>query len=144
MSELAADTRSTLVPCVRYRNAPLAIEWLCKAFGFEKLAVYPNEDGSIAHAQLGFGNGMVMLGSADNASEWGRMVRQPEEIGGRVTQSSYVVVNDADALLARAQAAGAEIVIPIADAAYGGRGFSCKDIEGHLWSFGTYDPWKAA
>jgi uncharacterized glyoxalase superfamily protein PhnB len=141
MPTLAAPTRATLIPCLRYRNAPLAIDWLCKAFGFEKQAVYPNPDGSIAHAQLSFGNGMVMLGSAGNGSEYGQMVRQPDEIGGRVTQSSYVVVTDADALHESAIAAGAEITIPLADADYGGRGFSCKDIEGHLWSFGTYDPW---
>lgn len=136
---------SAIIPCMRYRDAPAAIEWLCRVFGFEKQAVYPNEDGSIAHAQLTYGRGMVMLGSvskaAGEASAWGRLIKQPDEIGGAETQSAYVVVPDADAVYARAKSAGAEMVLDIKDEDYGGRGFSCRDLEGHLWSFGTYDPW---
>jgi uncharacterized glyoxalase superfamily protein PhnB len=131
-----------VIPCLRYRDAPAAIEWLCSTFGFNKQAVYPNSDGTIAHAQLTFGNGMIMLGSAvEKATEWGKLIKQPDQIGGAETQSAYLIVADADVLYARAKAAGAEIVIDIKDEDYGGRGFSCRDIEGHLWSFGTYDPW---
>jgi uncharacterized glyoxalase superfamily protein PhnB len=132
---------ATIIPCLRYRDAPAAIEWLCAVFGFEKQAVYANPDGSIAHAQLSFGTGMVMLGSVSNASAWGQFIRQPDELGGVATQSAYVVVADVDAVHARAQAAGAEILLPLKDEDHGGRGFSCRDLEGHLWSFGTYDPW---
>jgi uncharacterized glyoxalase superfamily protein PhnB len=60
-----------------------------------------------------------------------------------VTQSAYVIVSDADALYTRAKAAGAKIVMDIKDEDYGGRGFSCCDLESHLWNFGTYDPWEA-
>jgi len=142
MSSLAKNTKANVIPCLRYRNAPAAIEWLCATFGFEKQAVYPNPDGTIAHAQLTFGNGMIMLGSVlKHESEWGRMIKQPDEIGGAETQSPYVIVSDADVIYARAKAAGAEIVIEIKDEDYGGRGFSCRDPEGHLWNFGTYDPW---
>jgi uncharacterized glyoxalase superfamily protein PhnB len=131
-----------VIPCLRYRDAPAAIEWLCSTFGFNKQAVYPNSDGTIAHAQLTFGNGMIMLGSAvEKATEWGKLIKQPDQIGGAETQSAYLIVADADVLYARAKAAGAQIVIDIKDEDYGGRGFSCRDIEGHLWSFGTYDPW---
>ena len=70
-------------------------------------------------------------------------MKQPDEIGGGQTQSSYVVVNDADAVYASAKAGGAKIVIDIKDEDYGGRGFSCFDMEGHLWNFGTYDPWQS-
>ncbi|MEC5384368.1 VOC family protein [Uliginosibacterium sp. H3] len=142
MSANARNTRATLIPCLRYRNAAAMIEWLCGAFGFEKHAVYPNADGSIAHAQLSFGNGMIMLGSVQNGSEWGGLIKQPDEIGGAETQSAYVVVANADLVHAQALAAGAEIVIDIKDEDYGGRGFSCRDPEGHLWNFGTYDPWQ--
>ena len=121
---------------------PAAIDWLCSAFGFEKQAVYPNPDGTIAHAQLTFGNGMIMLGSAAKpGSEWAQHMKQPDEIGGAGTQSVCVIVADADAIYAQAKAAGAEILIDIKDEDYGGRGFSCRDLEGHLWSFGTYNPW---
>jgi uncharacterized glyoxalase superfamily protein PhnB len=141
MSGLAKSTRATVIPALRYRDAPAAIEWLCRAFGFEKHLVVPGEAGTIAHAELRFGNGMIMLGSVLE-TQFGRLMKQPDEIGGAETQSAYVVVNDADAVYARAKAAaGARIAIEIKDEDYGGRGFSCYDLEGHLWSFGTYDPW---
>jgi uncharacterized glyoxalase superfamily protein PhnB len=142
MATLAKNTRATVIPALRYRNAPAAIDWLCQTFGFEKHLVVPGEKGTIAHAQLTFGNGMIMLGSV-NDSPYGRFIKQPDEIGGAETQSAYVIVADADAIYARAKAAGAEIVLDIKDEDYGGRGFTCRDLEGRLWSFGTYDPWAA-
>lgn len=136
-----ADTTSTIIPGLRYRDAHAAIEWLCNAFGFRKNAVYDDESGGIAHAQLTFGNGMVMLGSfRDDA--YGRNLAQPDQTGGRVTQSAYVIVDDCKAHYQHAKAAGAEIVDDYADKDYGGAGYSCRDPEGHLWSFGSYDPWK--
>ena len=140
MSGIAKNTKATVIPCLRYRNAPAAIEWLCQTFGFEKQLVVPIEEGTIAHAQLSFGNGMIMLGSVQD-TEFGRLMKQPDEIGGAETQSAYVIVADADLVYKRAKAAGAEIVLDIKDEDYGGRGFSCRDLEGHLWNFGTYDPW---
>ena len=143
MSTLAKQTISTIIPGMRYNDAPAAIEWLCEAFGFEKGLVVPNDDGTIAHAQLTFGNGMIMLGSVrDKDSEFDKDIKQPSEIGGAETQTPYVIVSDADAVYKQAKAAGAEIVMDIEDADYGGRGFSCRDLEGHLWNFGTYDPWE--
>jgi uncharacterized glyoxalase superfamily protein PhnB len=142
MSTTEKRTKSSIIPVLRYRNAPAAIKWLCETFGFERHLVVPNEDGTIAHAQLNFGNGMIMLGSVDKReTEFGRLMKQPDEIGGAVTQSSYLVVEDADAVYARAKAAGARVAIEIKDEDYGGRGFSCYDLEGHLWNVGTYDPW---
>jgi uncharacterized glyoxalase superfamily protein PhnB len=141
MSSLAKNTKATVIPVLRYRDAPAAIEWLCQTFGFEKHPVVPNKDGTIAHAQLSFGNGMIMLGSvAKNATEFDRLIRQPDEIGGGNTQSSYVVVTDADAVYGKAKAGGAKIAMEIRNEDYGGRDFSCYDPEGHLWSFGTYNP----
>ena len=140
MSSTAKNNRATVVPCLRYRDAPKAIEWLCSVFGFERQLVVPNDDGTIAHAQLSFGNGMVMLGSVSKAeNEFGRLTKQLDEIGGMETQSPYLIVSDADAVYQRAKAAGARIEIK--DEGYGGRGFSCRDLEGHLWNVGTYDPW---
>ena len=140
MRSNARNTISTVIPAMRYRDANAAIEWLCKAFGFERHLVVPGENGTVAHAQLTFGNGMIMLGSA-REDEFGQRVKPPREIGGIGTQSAYVIVEDADAHYARAKAAGAEIVMEVEDQDYGGRLCSCLDPEGHLWSFGTYDPW---
>ena len=142
MPTIAKQTRATVIPSLRYRNAPAAIDWLCQVFGFEKQLVVPNPDGTIAHAELSFGNGMIMLGSVAD-TEFGRLMKQPDEIGGAETQSAYVIVSDADLVYARAKAANAEIVRDIKNEDYGGRGFSCRDLEGHLWSIGTYDPWES-
>jgi len=131
---------SSIIPALRYQDAPKAIEWLCAALGFEKHVVYANEDGSIGHAQLTFGNGMIMLSSVAD-TEYSKFVLQPSETGGRNTQSACLIVNDADAVYASAKAAGAEMAIDIADQPYGGRAFTCRDPEGHLWNVGTYDPW---
>ena len=129
-----------IVPTMRYRDAAAAIEWLCKAFGFEKHLVVPGDGDTIAHAQLTFGNGMIMLGSARN-DELGDAVKVPAEVGA-VTQSPYVVVSDIDAQYERAKAEGAEIVYELADQDHGGRLYSAHDPEGHLWNFGSYEPWS--
>ncbi len=142
MSENAGHTRTTVIPTLRYNDAGAAIAWLCRAFGFEKHLVVPGEHGTIAHAQLVFGNGMIMLGSVRDDA-FGRLRKPPRAVGDVGTQSPYVIVADADRHYARAVAAGAEIVVDIKDEDYGGRGYSCRDPEGHLWNFGTYDPWAA-
>ncbi|MES2165339.1 MAG: VOC family protein [Pseudomonadota bacterium] len=139
MSSIPKQTRSNVIPCMRYRDAPAAIDWLCTTFGFEATLVVPNEDGSIAHAQLSFGNGMIMLGSVFD-TEFGRLMKQPAEIGQFNTQSAYLVVNDADKVYDNVRQAGGEILLDIKDEDYGGRGFTCRDPEGHIWSIGTYDP----
>ena len=100
-----------------------------------------NDDGTIAHAQLSYGNGLVMLGSVLE-NEFGSLMKQPDEVAGAQTQSTYIVVTDADAAYNRAKAGEARIAMEIRDEDYGGRGFSCFDVEGHLWSFGSYDPWS--
>jgi uncharacterized glyoxalase superfamily protein PhnB len=132
---------STVVPCLRYGDARRMADWLGEVFGFEPRAVYDDGQGGVAHAQLTLGAGMIMLGSARDDA-FGRAQSQPAVLKG-TTQSAYVVVADADEVYRRAKAAGAEIVIEIKDEDYGGRGFSCRDPEGHLWNVGSYDPWRA-
>jgi uncharacterized glyoxalase superfamily protein PhnB len=134
---------SSVIPCLRYRDAPAAIEWLVNVFGFEKNLVVPDNKGGIAHAQLNLGGGMIMVGSVVD-TPFGRQMKQPDEVGGLETQSPYIVVTDADKVYARARAAGSKIVIAIKDEDYGGRGFTCLDLEGHIWSVGSYDPWVAS
>ena len=144
MSTPIMNSKSTILPVIRYRDAPAAIEWLCQTFGFEKHLVVPNGDGTIAHAQLTFGGGMIMLGSAPNDA----ILADPEahsadDASPAQMLSAYVVVADPDAAFARVKAAGARIAMEIWDEDYGGRDFSCYDPEGHLWSFGSYDPWSS-
>ena len=130
---------SNIIPTMRYHDAPAAIEWLCEAFGFERRLVVPGEDGSIAHAQLTLGGGMIMLGSARD-DEFGGLVKTAREVGAN-TQSAYIVVEEIDEHYQRARAQGAEIVMEIADQDFGGRLYSAVDPEGYLWNFGSFDPW---
>lgn len=134
---------STVIPSFRYHDAAAAIEWLGRAFGFVKQAVYANGDGSIAHAQLTREGGMIMLGSAQNGGPATPYLAHPQEVHGRNTVSVSVTVTDPDRVYETAQAAGAVITMPIADMPYGGRAFSCQDPEGYLWHFGSYNPWSA-
>ncbi|AEE65680.1 PhnB protein [Bordetella pertussis] len=136
-----ATVASPVVTCLRYRNASAAIEWLVHAFGFEAQRIVPGPADTIVHAQLTLGSGMIMLASVTD-TPFSRYMKQPDEVGGVETQSVYLVVADPDQAYRDAQAAGAEILIDIADADYGGRGFSCRDPEGHIWSVGSYDPWQ--
>ena len=137
-------TRSHIIPGLRYKDAPAAIDFLCNAFGFTRHAVYADDDDPtiIHHAQLTLDGGMVMLGSArpgevEQRYGW----KTAQEMGG-VTTCICVVVADADAHHARARAAGAEIIVPPYDNdGYPGRGYDARDPEGNVWSIGTYNPW---
>jgi len=131
---------STIIPCLRYRDPHAAIAWLCKAFGFTKNAVYENDRGEVEHAQLVYGNGMIMLGGVRH-DDFGKHIAQPDETGGRETQCACVIVADCKAHHDQASAAGAVIVNEYSEKDYGGAGYSCRDPEGHLWYFGSYDPW---
>ena len=128
-----------IVPGMRYADAPAAIEWLCDVFGFARRLVVPGPEGTIAHAQLTLGDGMIMLGSVQE-DEYGSMMKTPQEAGCN-TQCAYVVVEEIDAHYSRAVSGGAQIVMEIADQDYGGRLYSALDPEGYLWHFGSYDPW---
>jgi uncharacterized glyoxalase superfamily protein PhnB len=134
-------TTVTVIAALQYEHAAAAIDFLCQAFGFERKAVYQGEGDTIAHAELTLGNGMVMLGSV-NDTDYGRLLVRPRDAGG-VTMSIYVIVQDPDAHFARARAAGAEIVREPVTQDYGGRDYTCRDPEGHVWTFGSYDPWAA-
>jgi uncharacterized glyoxalase superfamily protein PhnB len=128
----------TFYPGMRYADARRAIAWLVHTFGFEEAVCYPADDGSVAHAQLRFHDGIVMLGSVRDD---GYPIKPPAE-GGGLTGSVYVAVPAAeiDAHYAHAKAAGARIHMEIHDTDYGSRDYSAFDCEGYLWSFGTYRP----
>lgn len=121
----------SIYPCLRYKDAKAAIAWLEKAFGFKPHVVYDAPDGSVAHAEMSHGAGMIMLGSAkaDFIAKAGVGI-----------QCIYMAVADPDAHHAQAKAAGAKIVRALNDTDYGSREYCALDIEGHFWSFGTYWP----
>jgi uncharacterized glyoxalase superfamily protein PhnB len=129
-------TTQVFHPTLRYRDAHAAIAWLERTFGFERKAVHEGEDGAVAHAELTFRGGLVMLGSVGDHgySDYAKIAPPPG------TSAVYVVVDDPDALHDRVVAAGGEVVMPLQDLDYGSRDFAARDLEGNLWSFGTYSP----
>ena len=120
-----------IFPVLRYKDAPAAIAWLGRAFGFETQVSFANPDGTIAHAELRLGAGVIGI-SSDNGPA-------PDNPWSTVRQGVYVRVADIDAHHDRARAAGAGIVKPLAGTTYGSREYSARDLDGHLWGFGTYD-----
>jgi uncharacterized glyoxalase superfamily protein PhnB len=120
----------TIYPVLKYRDAHAAIDFLERAFGFERRQVHQGDDGAIVHAELGFGDEVLGLSSTG--------VGNPifEQGVGRTTV--YLAVDDVDPLHDRAKAAGAEIVMAPEDQEYGSRDFAARDPEGNIWSFGTY------
>jgi uncharacterized glyoxalase superfamily protein PhnB len=137
------SVRPAIIPCLRYEDAPAAILFLCDAFGFVPHAIYSDEEDQqiVHHAQLLLGGNMVMLSSAQEGEVqelygW----KTPAEAGG-ITQCIYVVIDDLDAHHDHAKASGADILTePHDNEGYPGRGYTARDSEGNVWSFGSYDP----
>ncbi len=117
----------SIVPYFSYADAKRAMAFLAEAFGLETVQAFDDPDGRLMHGEMRFGNGVIMLGSIDGAPVTG-------------SPGVYLVVKDVDAHYARAKTAGAEIVYPPEDTEFGTRRYRAKDIEGHEWSFGTYQP----
>jgi uncharacterized glyoxalase superfamily protein PhnB len=121
-----------IYPVLIYEDGRAAIDFLEKAFGFERHAVHDGENGGVAHAELRFGSELVMLSSSSEGNE------QFNQAAGKY--SLYLVVDDPDSHHDRARDAGADIVLGLKDEDYGSRGYTARDPEGNLWSFGTYRP----
>jgi PhnB protein len=121
----ASTVRPNIFPGLRYRDEHAAMEWLERAFGFSRHAVYTDDDGAVVHAEVRLGPGIVMIGAPPECEEGFTL---------------YVHVEDVDAHYARAVSAGAEITRPPADTSYGSREYGARDLDGHYWYFGTYLP----
>jgi len=128
-------TPSDIHPSLTYDDAPAAIDWLCRAFGFTKRFVVPGPGNRVEHSELSLGTGVVMVSSPK--SEDGRV--SPKHLQG-AAQALSVFVPDPDAHHAVAVAAGARVVRPLRTEEYGARGYMARDPEGHLWYFGNYRP----
>jgi uncharacterized glyoxalase superfamily protein PhnB len=125
------EPKPNVFPVLRYDDAPAAIAFLGRAFGFTTKSDHRTPDGAVAHADLSLGPSSVGVSSTGTSpvdSPW-----------ARVRQGLYLVVGDPDEYYERARAHGADVASPIADQSYGSRDFTLRDPEGHLWGFGTYD-----
>ncbi len=125
----------TMHPIVGYADLGAAIDWLCRVFSFAPLEVMQNADGLYAHVELRLGDGVIMPTSHHKSDEFDNPWNRP-----LATQGIYVALDGLDEHYARAVAEGAEILRPLADTDYSSREYTARDLEGNLWSFGTYRP----
>ena len=125
----------TIFPILRYRDARAAIAWLSIAFGFEELFSVPESGPYVRHAQLKLGDNIIMVGSVRPDDG----IVSPNTVGVS-TQMLGVYVANPDSHFAQAQAEGAKILYPPTDTDFGSREYHAADLEGHLWTFGTYRP----
>lgn len=116
-----------IYPYLTYPDGNAAITFLEAAFGFEQLVAMTDDDGRVAHAELKLGAGIVMVGGSKNGTPV-------------PSQTVYVSISNVDEHCARAKAAGAEITSEPYDTDYGSRDYAAKDLAGHTWYFGTYQP----
>jgi len=128
-------TPSDIHPSLTYDDAPAAIDWLCRAFGFTKRFVVSGPNNRIEHSELSLGTGVVMVSSPKPED---RRV-SPRALAGSA-QALSVFVADPDAHHKTAVAAGARIIRPLQDEEYGARVYMAVDPEGHMWYFGNYRP----
>ena len=129
---LTVRRMQNIYPVLKYKDAHASIDFLEKAFGFERQSVNTSDGGGVTHAEVSFGGEFIMLGSTGEGDE--RFNR------GAGRTSVYLVTEDPDAVHARAVEGGAEIEMGLTDQPYGSREFTARDPEGNLWSFGTYRP----
>jgi uncharacterized glyoxalase superfamily protein PhnB len=124
---------------IYYEDAAAAIDWLCRAFGFEVQLKVEGEGGRIEHSELVFGGGLVMVAEAAK-SDKAPYRRSPRQIDGGNTQNMMVYVDDIEAHCKRARAAGAKITSEPETHDYGAdhwadRSYGCEDVGGHNWWF---------
>jgi uncharacterized glyoxalase superfamily protein PhnB len=129
-----------IAPALYYDKPVEAIDWLCRAFGFEVRLKVEGDEGQILHSELTFGEGLIMVsgGGARETMPHGAYRKTPAQVGGANTQNLMLYVDDAEAHCARARAAGATIVKEPEVHDYGedywaDRGYECVDIGGHHW-----------
>ena len=128
---MAESTRPGMSSGIAYRDPRAALKWLEDAFGFEITMVVENEDGSIGHSEIRFGDGLIYVGQ-----EWDERHRSPASLGGVNTQSLHFNLKGGlDTHFERAVAAGAKVLREPADQFYGDRSYMVMDPEGHVWSF---------
>jgi len=125
---------------VYYEDANAAIDWLCKAFGFEVRLKVQGEGDLVQHSELVYGEAVVMIGDVRVQASKDRPFASPKSLGGKTTQGVSFYIDDADAHCARAREAGAKIVYGPKVSDYGeeywsDKSYQAEDLEGHLWWF---------
>ena len=123
-----------ITPNVFYDDLGAALEWLTKSFGFETRMSMPGPDGAIMHAEMQVADSAIMMSPTADTPAWS----SPKSLGGKVTTTLYIYVDDVDAHCARARSAGATIVSELETMFWGDRTYVTEDPEGHRWTFAQH------
>jgi len=133
--------KSATVPILRYEDVKKSIEWLCNVFGFKVFLEVLGKNGAIEHARLVLGDNMIMVASLGRDGGFENSFLSPSKIGG-VTQCTSLYVEDPEFIYKMAVESGTQIIDEIEDFQFGGKVFSCKDVESHIWVITSHNPWK--
>lgn len=120
-------------PYLIVKGAANALEFYKKAFGATEIMHMPGPGGTVGHAEIKIGKAIIML--ADEFPEMNH--RSPHSLGGTPV-SMLVYVQDVDAFVQQAVAAGAKTLTPVETKFYGDRSGSLEDPFGHHWHFSTH------
>jgi PhnB protein len=120
------------VPYLNVRNGWRAVEFYKKAFSAEEVISFDRQGAKLAHAELRIGEAVFMV--RDEYPEYNFL--SPETIGGTPV-NLLIYVPDLRDLAARAVAAGAQVIRPIAAQFHGDLMIELKDPFGHSWFFAT-------
>ena len=139
MTATSRNSSDATAPALRYRDLDKAIEWLCATFDFEVHSVVRGKDGRLDYAELSFANDTLLLGSMGSREVDG-LTAETDQFSRSEVQSCYLLVDDISALRVKAAQARLDIVFDIEADKFVGRSFGCKDLEGHIWYFGSSTP----
>ena len=123
----------SITPHLVCAGAAKAIDFYKQAFGATEVGRLPGPDGRLMHAAMKIGDSTVML--ADEMPEWGSL--GPKALKGSPV-TIHIYVEDVDALVARAEKAGAKVTMPVAEQFWGDRYGKLEDPFGHHWSVATH------
>ena len=127
MADHKPAIETEIIPYIFYRDVPVAIDWLTRAFGFTEEMRHPTPSGM--HAQMRFGGRRIMMGQG--SSDWNMQSPRESKVA---TMGVFIYMTGVDAHYVRAKAAGAEIVQAPYNEPYG-RTYTARDLDGHPWFF---------
>lgn len=139
----ATRTVPTIVPMIAYEDTAAALDWLARAFGFRERedSRYTEPDGTISHAEMELGSGVIMLATPTSDYQSPKHHAEVCEQARKWSAVPYIIdglhvhVDDVDAHFRQARDAEAEILSEPEDQPYGERVYCVADFEGHRWMF---------
>lgn len=138
---MADNAMPRVIPMISYEDGAAALDWLANAFGFRERTRWAGPDGTITHAEMEAGDGVIMLATPTPDYQGPKRHRESCEPARKWSGVPYVIdgvlvyVDDVDAHFRRAREAGATILSEPEDQDFGDRHYRAEDLEGHRWMF---------